>query len=250
MAPRHLIVFDIETVPIREFHEGDDFPKPPFHQVVAIAFLHAQIEPGQGGQLRYRLKDMRCGGDPDYEERDLLQAFLRYCEKLRPQLVTYNGRCFDLPVVKYRAMAHGLKAPWLHHRDYAYRYSFAAHCDLLEALTDHGASMRVRLDEVCQAFGLPGKMGIDGSQVEVLFAAGKTKEIRDYCETDVLNTYLAYLRYAVHAGVISHEGHDEAVQDVLDLLEREGDKRPHLTEFLEAWSQSSKGKFLLSQLSE
>jgi predicted PolB exonuclease-like 3'-5' exonuclease len=249
MNARHLIVFDIETVPLREFHEGDDFPKPTYHQVVAIAFLHAEIKADDGG-VAYHLKDMRCGGDATYGERDLLRSFLRYCEKLRPQLVTYNGRCFDLPVVKYRSMAQGVAAPWLHHRDYAYRYNFAGHCDLLEALSDHGASMRVRLDDVCQAFGLPGKMGIDGAQVEALFAGGKIKEIRDYCETDVLNTYLAYLRYAFHSGIMSQEAHDQAVQDVRDLLEREGGDRPHLTEFRDAWEQACSGRFLLSQLDD
>ncbi len=41
MAPQHLLVVDIETVPDEAHHEGDGFPKPPFHTVVAIGFLHA-----------------------------------------------------------------------------------------------------------------------------------------------------------------------------------------------------------------
>ena len=79
VSPQHLLVFDIETVPDRKYHEGDGFPKPPFHRVVAIGFLHAEIE-RQGTHEVYHLKEMRCGGDLSYDEKQLLQAFFTYFE--------------------------------------------------------------------------------------------------------------------------------------------------------------------------
>jgi predicted PolB exonuclease-like 3'-5' exonuclease len=191
MDPRSLFVFDIETVPDREHHAGEGFPKPLFHRVVAIAFLGAEIEPDSGHEL-YHLREVRCGGEAGYGEEDLIRAFFSYFERLRPRLVSFNGRSFDLPVLKYRALVHGVSAPWLREGNYGYRYSLDRHCDLMEALPDFGATTRRKLDEVCAVLGLPGKLGIDGSMVEQLHDAGRTEEIRNCCELDVLNTYLVY----------------------------------------------------------
>ncbi|MCH7937276.1 MAG: 3'-5' exonuclease, partial [Proteobacteria bacterium] len=90
-----------------------------------------------------------------------------------------------MPVLKYRAMVHGVPSPSLHSRDYGYRYNIDWHCDLLEALSDFGASTRVKLDEVCKLLGLPGKLGIDGFQVAEMYETGRIEDIRNYCETDV-----------------------------------------------------------------
>lgn len=235
MAQEHLVVFDIETIPDSAHHEGNGFPKPPFHIPVAIAFLHAEIMI-EGTQEVYWLKELRCGGTAEYSEHDLLKAFIDFVDKQRPRLVSFNGRSFDLPVIKYRAMKHGLSAPLLTSSDYSYRYNLDHHCDLLEALTDFGASTRPKLDEVCSIFGLPGKLGTDGSMVAGMHEAGQIKEIRDYCELDVLNTYLVYLRYALLSGKTSPHGHDLAITDVKKYLERERAERPHLGEFLDAWN--------------
>ena len=90
---------------------------------MAIGFLHAEIE-RQGAHEAYHLKEMRCGGDPSYDEKQLLQAFFTYFERLRPRLVSFNGRSFDVPVLKYRAMKHGISSPSIASRDYSYRYNF------------------------------------------------------------------------------------------------------------------------------
>ena len=239
------MVIDIETVPDKDHFTGEGFPKPPFHKVVAIGFLAAEIE-RDGDKDLYHLSEMRCGGEASYGEKELIQAFFTYFERLKPRLVSFNGRSFDLPVLKYRAMVHAISAPWLHTRDYNYRYSFDSHCDLMEALTDFGASTRVKLDEVCSVFGFPGKVGMDGSQVKEYFEAGKIEEIRNYCETDILNTYLVYLRYALHTGRLTPDGYDKAVSDLISLIETEQAKRPHLGEFLTAWGESSGNRFLLN----
>ncbi|MEK9672248.1 MAG: 3'-5' exonuclease [Rhodospirillaceae bacterium] len=277
MQHQNLFVFDIETIPatdavknltgfdgrgtqaLREeltrYHleitDGrNDFHRQPFHRVVAISFLEAEIDRTGGGET-YILKELRSGGEANFDEKRLLQGFFTYFERIRPRLVSFNGRGFDLPVLKYRAMAHGVQAPLLHDtsnkwENYTARYSTDWHCDLMEALSDFGASARIKLNEVCSILGLPGKFGVDGSNVAGMYDDGRIKEIRDYCETDVLNTYLVYLRYQHHRRVLTTEAHDRAVADVISLIEAKGGERPHLNQFLDAWGEASGNKFLLS----
>ena len=175
-----LFVFDIETVPDTEavtnltgFTEPDvearraeleryhleitdgrnAFPRQPFHRVVAISFLEADIERVDGHEF-YLLRELRSGGQADFGEKKLLQGFFQHFERTRPRLVSFNGRGFDLPVLKYRAMVHGVPAPALHDKtnkweNYTVRYAADWHCDLMEVLSDYGASARVKLNEVC-----------------------------------------------------------------------------------------------------
>lgn len=277
MQHQNLFVFDIETVPdtdavphltgfddpdiaarraeLERYHlditDGRNaFPRQPFHKIVAISFLEAEIEHADGHEVYY-LKELRSGGEADYDEKQLLTGFFKYFERLKPRLVSFNGRGFDLPVLKYRAMVHGIASPWLHQggdkwNSYSSRYSADWHCDLIEQLSDYGASARVRLNEVCSVFGLPGKFGVDGSQVAEMIDQGRVQEVRDYCETDVLNTYLVYLRFMMHRGAIDRSAHNRAVADVITMIEAEQAKRPHLGAFLEAWGAASGNKFALN----
>jgi predicted PolB exonuclease-like 3'-5' exonuclease len=244
-----LMVVDIETIPDAAHHEGDSFPKTPFNQVVAIGFLEAEIE-RVGDTETYTLRELRCGGEEGYSEKQLLEGFFQYFERQRPRLVTYNGRGFDVPVLKYRAMAHGVTARWLHKAgdrfsNYSYRFNRNWHCDLMDVLSDFGASRSVKLDEVSRLLGFPGKFGIDGSKVKEIYDAGRLKEIRDYCETDVLNTYLVYLRYLLHTADLTKENYNKAISDVLAYIDAEKDARLHLLEFMSAWGESCGTRFLI-----
>jgi len=276
MQHRLLFVFDIETVPdtdavpnLTGFAEADvqarrdeleryhleitdgrnPFPRQPFHRVVAISFLEAEIE-YTGARESYFLKELRSGGEAGFDEKQLLQGFFQYFEHLKPRLVSFNGRTFDLPVLKYRAMVHGITAPWLYGagdkwNSYQSRYSMDWHCDLLDVLRDYGASAAVKLAEVCAVLGFPGKFGIDGADVAGLIDAGDVQAVRDYCETDVLNTYLVYLRLMLHRGTMDQDGYNRAVADVVTMIEQAGDSRPHLSAFMEAWGEASGNAFLL-----
>lgn len=277
MQHKSLFVFDIETVPdtdavpnlvgdvggsdeerreaLDAYHldvtDGKNaFPRQPFHKVVAVSFLAAEIET-DGRFENYYLKELRSGGDEKAIEHDLVAGFYQWVDKKRPRLVSYNGRGFDLPVLRHRAMVHGITAAGYHDisnkwENYTSRYAQDFHCDLQEALTDFGAASRgLKLNEVCAVLGFPGKFGVDGSQVAPMFTEGRVGEIRDYCETDVLNTYLVYLRYQLTRGRTTKEGYNRAVADVITLIEAERDERPHLGAFLDAWGESSNNKFLL-----
>ncbi len=276
MQHQNLFVFDIETIPdtdavpnltgfddpavearrneLERYHlditDGrNSFPRQPFHKIVAISFLEAEIEHADGHEVYY-LKELRTGGEVDFDEKQLLTGFFRYFDHIKPRLVSYNGRGFDLPVLKYRAMVHGISSSWLHQagdkwNSYSSRYSADWHCDLIEQLSDYGASARVKLNEVCSVFGLPGKFGVDGSKVAEMIDQGRIQEVRDYCETDVLNTYLVYLRFMMHRGAIDLASHNRAVADVKTMIEAEQAERPHLAAFLQAWRISSGNRFEL-----
>lgn len=276
MQHQTLFVFDIETVPdtscvrnltgteevdeaklrqeLEKYHlditDGkNSFPRQPFHKVVAISFLEAEIHRDANGE-QYFLKELRSGGKENTNEKELLEGFFKYLEKNRARLVSFNGRTFDLPVLRYRAMVHGLQAKWLYSsgdkwNSYMSRYSLDWHCDLLEALSDFGASARIKLNEVCSVFGFPGKFGVDGGSVSDMYSEGRIKEIRDYCETDVLNTYLVYLRHMHHRGEISTSRYNDSIGAVLSMIDNQKDTRPHLGEFFEAWDDACNGKFTL-----
>ncbi|MFN9789517.1 MAG: 3'-5' exonuclease [Holosporales bacterium] len=269
---KHAFVFDIETIPdtdaapgltgcdsadiserreaLRQYHlqatEGrNDFLRQPFHKVVAISFAEAEIHRIDNNES-YLLTDVRSGGTVDSSEEELLRGLFRHLEKRRPRLVSFNGRTFDVPVLKYRAMKYGIAAAWLYHsgdkwNNYGSRYSFDWHCDLLEAFSDFGAAARIKMHEVAVAFGLPGKFGVDGGDVAAMVDAGQLGAVRDYCETDVLNTWLLYLRLQQHRGVLGMDDYKAALADVVSLCGNETAK-PHFGSFLVAWQEASNGK--------
>jgi predicted PolB exonuclease-like 3'-5' exonuclease len=141
-------------------------------------------------------------------------------------------------------------APWLYKggerfSNYSYRYSTEWHFDLMDVLSDFGASRAVKLDEVSKLLGFPGKFGIEGSHVKELYEEGRIAEIRDYCETDVLNTYLVYLRHKLHTADLTKEAYNRAISEVIAFIDAEKAARPYLGEFMEAWGQASDNRFLI-----
>ena len=210
-----VIVWDLETVPdlagfaaandlvgksdaeVREAI-GDKFPKHIYHSIVCIGALIAHREPDHWA--------VDAVGAPHVGERTEKQLITAFCDKiaeLSPQLVTFNGNSFDLPVLRYRAMVHGVSAPGLSARPYFHRYTEDA-IDLCDVLSSFSPQGKATLHEISRVMGLPGKpKGFDGGEVERYFREGKIKEIADYCETDVVNTYRVWLRYELFRGTLS-----------------------------------------------
>lgn len=232
-----LLVVDIETVPDERYKEIEKFPPPAFHRIIAIGFLQAQIQITKGRES-YLIKQFRAGGDESYGERQLIDGFFRLVSTTKPRLVTYNGRSFDLAVIKYRAIAHQLEAPASFSDLYKSRFDIDRHCDLLDVLTDYGASVRMRMSDLGMILGLPGKWSIDGSKVATLYKNGRLAEIRRYCEIDVLNTYILYLRYALFAGFLGRKNFEDATKDVMQFLELHQSERPHFRDALQKWKAS------------
>jgi 3'-5' exonuclease len=254
-----VLAFDIETVPdcpgIRRLHDlPDDLPDA---EVAEVAFQKRRTQTGSDflpPQLQ-RVVVISCVlrdgdgvkvfsiGEPDADEKQAIQRFYDGVDKLVPQLVSWNGGGFDLPVLNYRALIHGVAAAkfWDQGEDdrdfrfnsYVGRYH-ARHLDLMDVLAMYQPRNNAALDEVAQLAGLPGKIGIGGAGVWPAYLAGRVAEIRDYCEADTANTYLLYLRFQKLRGTLTHAQHAKECALLRGALEKL--KAPHWREFLQRWS--------------
>ncbi len=184
-------------------------------------------------------------GDAESSERELVKRFFGGIERYSPNLVSWNGGGFDLPVLHYRAMLHGVGAPRYWESgddDQSFRWNnylnrfHSRHTDLMDVLGGYQARAWAPLDDIAQMLGFPGKLGMDGSGVWDAYTAGEVERIRAYCEVDALNTFLVYLRYELMRGRFSPDAYECECEVVRDGLRE--DERDHLAEFLRAWTPS------------
>jgi len=151
---------------------------------------------------------------------------------LSPQLVTFNGSSFDFPVLRYRAMVHGVAAPGLAARAYFHRYTEDA-VDLCDVLSSFSSQAKANLHELCLVMGLPGKPdGMTGAEVEKYYRDGHIRQIADYCESDVLNTYRVWLRYELFRGRLSDADHQASEAKLMEFVKARGNTKPHLTDLM------------------
>ncbi|MDP7296188.1 MAG: 3'-5' exonuclease, partial [Gammaproteobacteria bacterium] len=120
------MVFDIETVPDVELGrrlyplaELDD------HDVAKAMFFRRMQESGTEFLQHYQhrivaISIVLCDdrglkvlslGDRNSSEKELIRDFFKGVQAYSPQLVSWNGSGFDLPVLHYRALLHGIQAP-------------------------------------------------------------------------------------------------------------------------------------------
>ncbi len=255
-TPLHCLVFDLETVPDvelgRRLHtlEGSDA------EVAAAMFARRSEETGSGFLPLEQHRVVAISallrsadqfqvwsvGAEDSPEDELLRRFFGGIDKLKPTLVSWNGAGFDLPVLHYRMLRHGVASPvyWdtgdldrdFRWNNYLNRYHMR-HVDLMDVLSGYQARGRASLDHAARLLGLPGKLGMAGDQVWDAWREGRIAEIRDYCECDVLNTYLVYLRFELARGKLSTREHAEELGRVRDWL---GERREtHWRRFRDAW---------------
>lgn len=253
-----VLAFDIETIPdvagIRRLHGlPADLPD---REVAEIAFQRRRTQTGSDflpPQLQ-RVVVISCVMRSDEgvrifsldgSEPELIQRFYDGIEKFVPQLVSWNGGGFDLPVLNYRALIHGVSAPMFwetgdENRDFRYnnyvsRYH-SRHLDLMDVLAMYQPRNNAPLDDMAQLAGLPGKIGIGGAKVWETWLAGDVAGIRDYCEADTVNTYLLYLRYQLLRGVFSKELHQKECAILKKYIQSQD--KPHWREFLKLWNDS------------
>lgn len=253
-----VFVFDIETIPdvesgrrlfqlenmtdaevaetmftLRREKTGSDFLQHHLHRIVAISAVF---------RINQSIKVWSLGS-PDSDEKELIQRFYEGIEKYSPTLLTWNGGGFDLPVLHYRTLYHGISAPryWetgdhdqtFRWNNYISRYH-SRHTDLMDVLAGYQMRANAPLDQIACMLGFPGKMGMSGSKVWENFLAGGIEGIRNYCETDVLNTYLVYLRFELMRGNLTQTAYHSECELLKKHLAEEA--KPHLTEFLETWN--------------
>jgi predicted PolB exonuclease-like 3'-5' exonuclease len=179
------------------------------------------------------------------DEARIIQQFYASVERHAPQLVSWNGGGFDLPVLHWRGLKHGVAASryWDFGEDdrefkwnnYISRYP-TPHLDLMDLLSMYQPRASAPLDAMAKLCGFPGKLGMDGSQVHAQWRDGRIEDIRRYCETDVMNTYLLYCRFQKMRGAFDdaeYRGEIAYVRESLGALARAGEA--HWAEYLDAW---------------
>jgi len=253
------LVFDIETIPdtdgLRKLYQ---LPAETTAEDIANIAFHQRRQHNGTEFLpihQHRVCAISCAlregnhfkvwtlGDARASEAEIIQRFFDGIEKYTPQIVSWNGSGFDLPVLHYRAMIHQIQAPryWdlgeddkdFKWNNYISRYHMR-HLDLMDVLAMYNARANAPLDEIAQLCGFPGKLGMDGSKVWGAFLNGDIDAIRNYCETDVANTYLVFLRFQLMRGHISPKEYADEIGLVRETLQ--GYSGQHWQEFLSAWS--------------
>jgi 3'-5' exonuclease len=237
-----IFVWDIETIPdlkgfaaanghagVRDDEVraamGDKFPKHIYHSIICIGALVAHRENG-----RWTVTALGAPHVGDRPEKALILSFVDRIAELSPQLVTFNGSSFDLPVLRYRALVHGVTAPGLSARPYFNRYTEDA-VDLCDVLFSFSAQGKVTLHELCRMMGLPGKPdGISGADVERYYREGRIREIAEYRESDVVNTYRVWLRHELFRGRLSALEFEASEAGLVDFIKARGNTKPHLAD--------------------
>jgi len=254
----NVLIFDIETVPdvalgrvlynlqglddaevakamftLQRQNNGSEFLPHVMQRVVAISCV-----------LRRHPDTLKVWslGEAESPEEELIRRFFDGVERFSPDLVSWNGSGFDLPVLHYRGLKHGVQAaryweigdedPTFRHNNYLSRYHWR-HTDLMDVLSLYQPRARASLANMALLLGLPGKLGFSGDKVADAYLAGQIVDIRRYCETDVLNTYLVYLRFELMRGGLTRERHAEEVERVKQWLRAATE--PHFAEFLRVW---------------
>lgn len=257
----NIFVFDIETVPdvaagrqiynliglndsdvgeamltLKRQTSGTEFLPLHLHRIVAISVVLRRQDQLTVWSL----------GDEESDEAEILTRFYHGIDKFTPTLVSWNGSGFDLPVLHYRSLIHGVNAsrywevgeedPAFRWNNYINRYHYR-HLDLMDVLAGYQARANAPLDHIATLLGYPGKMGMSGAKVWGAYQQGQIKQIRDYCETDVLNTYLVYLHFEKMRGHLSAEEFQQEISKVKQLLS--SSDQDHLQQFLNHWQSSN-----------
>jgi len=215
-----------------------NFLRQPFHQVVAISYAHLMYDRDEHG-AQWALRRIASGGTVESFEKELLEGFFHLIDTRAPRLVTFNGRSFALSVLKYRAMAHGLSCPrWFSEGDrwhgYDTRFSSVYHVDMLEVLSDYGASVRCSLFEIAAALDVPS---IEPETTNSTFESSDVAMLRHDGENRVCSILLLFLRWQYFQGAMDHAAYQHLIQSIYNYLELESDERVHFTLFLEVWGK-------------
>ena len=220
---------------IRRQESGSDFQRLALHEIVCISGLW--IDEDQ------RIK-LFSFSQEDHSEAEILQKFFSIFQKRNPTLVSWNGAQFDLPVIQLRAMYHGLSAASLfdqgeidqqkRYNNYQNRYH-QRHIDLMDVFAMFNGRNFHKLDDVAQLFGLPGKRGEPGYHVPQYVKSAQWQSLTRYCEGDVLNTWLLYLRWGLLKGQLTHTAHQTWIQTTIAYLAQHHQQ----DEFLQLWRASS-----------
>lgn len=256
-----VLVFDIESIPdVEGLRAIGDYAADASDEQVYQSWVQARKDKGQSDFMPLHLQrvlviscvfrnaeGLRIHSFVDRDgasEGKVIQQFFSSVDKHTPQIVSWNGGGFDLPVLHYRGLKHSVLADkyWDMGEDdrefkwnnYISRYH-TRHLDLMDLLAMYQPKNNAPLDAMAKLCGFPGKLGMDGSAVYPAYLQGKTEDIRRYCETDVMNTYLLYCRFQKMRGGLLDKEYDAEIAIIKQTLGNLAPEQPHWDEYLAAW---------------
>jgi predicted PolB exonuclease-like 3'-5' exonuclease len=264
--PWPVLVFDIESIPdIAGLRLLRDAPADASDQQVYAAWLQERKDAGQSDFMPLYLQrvlviscvfrnaeGLRVHSFVDRDnasEGRVIQNFFHTLDKHVPQLVSWNGGGFDLPVLHYRGLRHGAVADryWclgeggssddreFKYNNYINRYHMR-HMDLMDVLAMYQPRASAPMDAMAKLCGFPGKLGMDGSKVYEAYLEGKLEDIRRYCETDVMNTYLLYCRFQKMRCGFTEAEYEQEIGLVKQSIGELAHTEEHWKEYLAAWA--------------
>ena len=222
----------LRSVPLRPettvIEAVEQFPPPHAHRVVAISYVDISFDAAQVPKYQFSSCRTECRWACDEigieaEERKLLSAFgAAMAESNAVHMVTWNGRTFDLPVIVMRSFRHRIPCAWYYDsRDVRYRYSVEGHCDLMDFLSDYGASRPMKLHDAARLWGLPGKTDMHGSQISGIYEStvrdpllnmgAAQASVARYCLQDSIQTALLFIATRYLLGKISSDAYNAII---------------------------------------
>lgn len=192
----------------------------------------------------FSLIDLVSLDEPHFRSHVMTQQFWRGWDAYnQPTWVSFNGRSFDMPLMELAAYRYGCSLPnWFRPQMKSYdqprnRFNHRCHLDLLEVLTNCGASrFNGGLNLAAELIGKPGKMRVEGHMVQDMHSDGDRQGISDYCRCDVLDTYFVFLRCAVLRGELTLDREQELVEEVRQWITSRQSESVAYAQYLAAWS--------------
>lgn len=257
MLDRPIVSFDIETIPDPDLgrrllgFEGTDlevvhqmvarrreetggsteYPQQPWHRIVCVCAT--VLDPGRrAAWIRY------LGGDL-LDERSQIEGFFRLVttELDAPRLVSWNGAGFDLPILRYRGMLHGIAAPGFYRADGGWKWNnyqgryHDMHVDVMDVLAGFGAGPRVGLGTLSRVLSMPTKSFLERPIYDHVLDGG-WEAVVEYCKLDTVDTLLVFLLWAHHSG---HLWRDD-LPVLVDAVRQAVSEQPH-----EGWREIERG---------
>ncbi|MEX0995343.1 MAG: ribonuclease H-like domain-containing protein [Balneolaceae bacterium] len=229
-------VFDVETIPDFDFirtvlspneqeeiseedllitageqitNNRSGFLPPMYHRMVAWVGLWIENNGKPRQKIGWHGEDEKEGLRQLF---DALQTFKDF------GLIHHNGRGFDLPLLTYRALKHGMQMPLrLHHHDIRYRFSHV-NVDLMDEFSNYGASSYPKLKHLGFLIDIPFKQTGEGNEVLTMYRDNRLEQIEHYCYEDVIATYIVWIHMKFTIGDITKEIFENLKERALNKL--------------------------------
>lgn len=255
------LIFDVESVADGELISRVKFSDDELTSDEAIARFRAELVESGGRDFipytyqipvavviakvtaEFELVDLVSLDEPHFRAPNMTDQFWRGWEAYRrPTWVTFNGRCFDLPLMELAAFRYGIALPgWFDNSTRGYeqnrnRFNTKSHLDLHELLTNFGATwFRGGLNLAANLLGKPGKMNLQGDLVQDYYSDGRLQEISDYCRCDVLDTFFVFLRCQLLMGKLNLSREQEIVENTYAWLQERKEDCDAFARYLDCW---------------